>query len=95
MMAKQRKWETKKYQIALQRGGVSHFDDAYDARTAARKATKHARTGWRAEVQTFSGRGLQAGRKTVHMTCKPVARGRRTVAECVLKPAFKKRVKGF
>jgi hypothetical protein len=95
MMAKKRKPEFRRYQIALERGLVSRFDDAYDARTAARKATKHARTGWKAEVQTFSGRGLQAGRKTVHMTCKPVARGRRVVAECVLKPAFKKRVKGF
>lgn len=92
---KQRKQQFQKYQISLQRGGVIRFDDAYYPVEAARKATKHAREGWTAEVQSYSGRGWDVGRKTVHMTCAPKMRGKRTIAECKLKPAFKKRVKGF
>lgn len=93
---KQRKQVTKRYQINLERGLTSRFDDAFSALEAARKATKHARAGWTAEVASYSGRGMyHTGRKTVHMTCRPQMRGAKTVAACVLKPAFKKRVRGF
>lgn len=96
-----RKWPTKKYQITSTRRGTSRFDDAYDARAAARTATKRALEGYRAEVVTF-GSGRSA-RRTVHMTCEPTiventlkpGSDPRAVARCTLKPAFKKRVKGL
>jgi hypothetical protein len=96
-----RKWPTKKYQITSTRRGTSRFDDAYDAREAARTATRRAIEGYRAEVVTF-GAGAR-GRRMVHMTCEPTVVENtlkpgstpRAVARCSLKPAFKKRVKGL
>lgn len=95
-----RKWPTKKYQIASRRGLTSAFDDAFDAREAAKVAVRRARQGYTVEVQTFAGGGFgsRVGRKTVHMTCKPADRqvkAGRVVADCTIKPAFKKRIKGL
>lgn len=92
---KARKVETKRYEVGAERRGVMKFGTAYNAPEAARLATQYARQGYTAEVHTFSGRGFAVGRKTVHMTCAPQVKGTKTVAACVLKPAFKKRVKGL
>jgi hypothetical protein len=83
-----------KLQINLSRGGELRFETAYDAREAARIATKWARKGWAVKVNSMTGR-------TPFMTCEPSARKAywsdpdpKAHAICKLTPAFKKRVRG-
>lgn len=93
---KRRRWPTKKYQISSTQRGAMRFDDAWDAREAARVATRRAREGYKVEVQTYSGTGWVAGRKSVKMTCEPaVSRTGKPITKCQINPAFKKKIRGF
>jgi hypothetical protein len=55
------------------------------ARGAARTAARLARQGYEAEV-------IDSAYGWVAMTCRPERRGRRTVARCIIKPPFKRRL---
>lgn len=99
-MAKKPKFE--KLSINYYRRGELRYETAYNAREAARKATKMAKQGWEATVQSFGSLGTKRG---VHMTCGSQTRGWadkrkrdadkmvRPFAKCTMTPAFKKRIK--
>jgi hypothetical protein len=97
---KARKQRTQKLTVTGNRRGEIRYHTAYTAQEAARKATKMARDGWKTTVTSaHSGH--------VKMTCEPQVRGwadrRRRErndrvgphAECKIKPAFKKQIKGL
>jgi hypothetical protein len=80
--------------VNLKRGGELRYETAYNARDAARIATKFARKGWSVEVKPWGGNAR-------FMTCEPSARkgywsdpDPKAHAICKLTPAFKKRVRG-
>lgn len=83
-----------KLAVNLQRGGELRYETAYNAREAAKIATKWARKGWEVEVKPWSG-------SAKYMTCSPSKKKAywsdpdpKAHAVCTLTPAFKKRVRG-
>lgn len=94
-MAKKPKFE--KLQISCLKGGEMQFETAYDARDAAKRATRRAKAGWSCKVNTYS-----AKRTVTMMTCEPSQRisrhdygpHRKVFARCTMTKAFKKRAAG-
>jgi hypothetical protein len=84
---KARKLKFEKLQISGFRRGEIRYDHAYNARDAARKATKLARKGYDVKVR---GRGPQ-----VRMHCEPTSKRDRTYASCTMTPTFKRQIKGL
>ncbi len=86
--------KTMKLLISGMRRGEMRFNTEYTPREAARSATKMARAGFDVQVKLPSGH--------VKMTCAPkggytkgsAASGKRGIASCQIKPAFKKLIKG-
>jgi hypothetical protein len=88
-----------KLSINMERRGELRYATAYNARDAAKIATKAAKQGWDTTVQSFSSLGTKRG---IYMEChsSKVSAGRdpgflaKAVARCKLSPAFKKRLRG-
>ena len=81
-----RKPKFEKLQISCLRRGEMQFETAYDARDAAKRATRRAKAGWSVKVSARGPRAL--------MECKPAAKNGKAFASCTMTPAFKKRSAG-
>lgn len=95
-MTKRPKPKFERLTISCLRGGEIQYATKYNARDAAREATKRAKDGWSCKILGGAGK-----RSTTFMSCEPSARRKywsdpkpKAHAICTMTPAFKKRIRG-
>jgi hypothetical protein len=84
------KQKFQKLSVNLYRRGELRYETAYNARDAARIATKMAKKGWSVKVQPWNSLGTK---RNIRMTCEPVTRGQKVAAACMIEPSFKRQIK--